>query len=338
MKLSDFDFDLPKELIAFSPVYPRNSSKMLAVLDSGILDLCFDDFIKFITPDDLLVFNDSKVIAAQLKGHINQKEFEFNLHKKIFLNIWKAFAKKTKNMHVGDEVIFGENLSAIITDINQGEVTLKFSINNPTELIDKYGKMPLPPYIKRPANESDESDYQTVYAKNLGSVAAPTAGLHFTEEIFAKFDEKKLRYCFVTLHVGAGTFLPVKTENILEHKMHSEYSEISWETANLINETKKRGGRVIVIGTTALRLLEFVALKLGEIAEFRGDNDIFITPGFNFKVADMLLTNFHLPKSTLFMLVSAFAGTDIMKQAYAHAIEKKYRFFSFGDCCLLTRK
>lgn len=338
MKLQDFDFNLPGELIAIKPVYPRDSSRMLYVKDEQILDKNFKDILKHLTNKDLIIFNNSKVIAAKLTGTIGKNIFELNLHKKISDNIWKAFAKKTKKIKIDDKIIFSNDFYAKILHNQHGELILEFNTDNADNLIEKYGKLPLPLYIKRDANKDDSQDYQTIYAEKLGSVAAPTAGLHFSQDILESLKSRNIKYDFVTLHVGAGTFLPVKVENINEHKMHSEFCEISQQTADLIKATKKEGGKVVAIGTTALRLLEYVAQEFGEIRNYQGENDIFIKPGFEFKIVDILLTNFHLPKSTLFMLVSAFVGTDIIKNAYNHAIENKYRFYSYGDCCLLNRK
>jgi len=330
MKLSDYDFHLPKELIAQSPVVPRNNSRMLIVSDS-YLNSHFNDFINLVNKDDLVVLNKSKVIPAYLEGTSNNRIITLNLHKSLGHNRWLCFAKKSKALKIGDVILFGQDLSAVICMKNFGELELEFQTNDDLySQLETYGKMPLPPYIKNYNNQT-EYDYQTVYAEDPGSVAAPTAGLHFTQEKIEELKQKAtVRY--LTLHVGAGTFLPVKTENIAEHKMHSEEFEISNELRERIIEAKSKGGRVIAVGTTSLR-----ALESGFDSPGKKSTDIFITPGYKFKVVDMLLTNFHLPKSTLFMLVCAFSGYNKMKSAYEHAIKEKYRFFSYGDCCLLSR-
>jgi S-adenosylmethionine:tRNA ribosyltransferase-isomerase len=329
MKLEDFDFDLLPELIAQTPVQPRSASRMMIVEDK-IIDAMFTNFIDKISPKDLVIMNNSKVIPAQLEGLCRNKVFHINLHKKISENSWLAFVKKAKYLNVGDEIIFGDNFSGIIGSKNFGEIKIDFnSQGNLLENLEKHGKMPLPLYIKS-FDKNTPRDYQTVYALDPGSVAAPTAGLHFTEDIL-KDIASKASIGYITLHVGAGTFLPIKVDNIADHKMHSEEFYISQDLLKQIEETKKNGGKIIAIGTTTLRALE---------SHFSGksnETNIFITPGYKFKIVDMLLTNFHLPKSTLFMLVCAFAGYEKMKNAYSHACRQKYRFFSYGDCNLLTR-
>ena len=330
MKLSDFDFNLPKNLIAQHPVYPRNSSRML-VISKEITDSHFNNFVNFVNINDLVIFNESKVIPAFLEGKFNNKTIELNLHKNVGNDFWLCFAKGSKHVNIGDKLIFGNNFSAIVRDKNYGELKLEFEYEG--EFLEKllaYGKLPLPPYIKN-YNKNTNTDYQTIYAKDPGSVAAPTAGLHFTDEIINKL-KQKADVGYLTLHVGAGTFLPVKTENISQHKMHSEEFTISDHLREKIHETKSRGGKIIAVGTTSLR-----ALESSFDAHDKKSTDIFITPGYKFKVVDMLLTNFHLPKSTLFMLVCAFSGYNKMKSAYEHAIREQYRFFSYGDCCLLSR-
>ena len=336
MHINLFDFELPKELIAYHPANPRDSSSMLVVDRENILDEQFKNIAEYLNPNDLVIFNNTKVIPAKLSGICGNNNFDMNLHKKVSDNIWRVFAKKTKKLKVGDQIEF-KSVTAKIISIDHGELLLEFSANITEELLKEIGQMPLPPYIKRESTNLDESSYQTIFAKHPGSVAAPTASLHFTKEIFAEFDQRNIQYDFLTLHIGAGTFLPVKTENIDEHIMHSEYCELSAETAELINLTKKKGGRIVAVGTTALRSLEYIAKNNVNLQKFVGENDLFITPGFEFKIVDMLLTNFHLPKTTLFMLVSAFSGLENIKKAYSYAIEKKYRFFSYGDCCLLNR-
>jgi len=329
MLLSDFDFILPKELIAQKPIEPRTHSRMLVINDKT-LDSYFNNFINFVNKNDLLILNDSKVIPAFLIGRVNEKTISINLHKKINKTDWFCFAKNSKQINAGDIIQFGFDFSATVISKNFGELMISFGPDiDLLPKLEQYGKMPLPPYIKD-YNEKTKIDYQTVYAKDPGSVAAPTAGLHFTQE-YIRALENKTNVDYLTLHVGAGTFLPVKTENIHEHKMHSESFEISDKLREKIHNTKKNGGRIIAVGTTTLRALE------SGIDNNNTATEIFITPGYKFKVVDVLLTNFHLPKSTLFMLVCAFAGYEKMRLAYEHAISSGYRFFSYGDCCLLTR-
>lgn len=336
MQLSDFDFTLPKELIAEHPVYPRHNSRML-VVGNEFYDKKFLDLSNYLTPNDLIIMNNSKVIPALLHGMVKNRSIELNLHKMIESDTWLVFAKKTKYLSVGDLIHFTDSFTCEILEINGGELKIKFNKNNTLEEITKIGKMPIPPYIKRSPEGDDLKNYQTCYAKVEGSVAAPTAGLHFSEDVFESLKKNNIKHEFITLHVGAGTFLPVKTENIKDHKMHLEYYSISAETAATINETRKKGGKILAVGTTSLRVLETVSNESGMVTAGDGETGIFIYPGYKFKIVDMLLTNFHLPKSTLFMLVSAFSGTELMKKAYQHAIEEKYRFYSYGDCCLLTR-
>ena len=335
MKTSDFDFFLPENLIASSPVEPRDAAKML-VVKNQIKDFAVKNLPDFLEEGDVMVFNNTKVIPARIFGECKGKKIEILLHKKSG-NEWAVFAKPGKKMLVGEKFIIAENFYAEIKEkLPSGEVILSFNKIGEEffSLIEKHGHTPLPPYIKREDTEKDKTTYQTVYAEHKGSVAAPTAGLHFTDELLNKIKQKGVKILFVTLHVGAGTFQPVKTENIKEHKMHSEFCTVSKDVANEINNRK---GRVIAVGTTSMRTLESVADERGILKEFSGETDIFIYPGYKFKLVDVLMTNFHLPKSTLFMLVSAFAGKEKMKQAYSHAIEKKYRFFSYGDSSLLFR-
>ena len=344
MNLSDFDFILPNALIASEPANPRDSSRLLVIASEqgergnpnqdGLLrhfiprndefqDLIYRDLPSLLHPNDLLVFNNSKVIPARLFAEFDGREFEILLHRKKGLNLWTAFVRGSKKLLVGDVLTLEKLTITIIYKHPDGEVELQLSDE---KLIEKYGHMPLPPYIKRADNANDKTTYQTVYAAHDGSVAAPTAGLHFTDELLVQIPNK----AFVTLHVGAGTFQPVKTERIEEHVMHHEWYEISRETEAAIANCKASGGRVIAVGTTSCRVLEASGGKAGS-----GETDIFIYPSYNFKVVDALLTNFHLPKSSLFMLVSALAGVDKMQAAYAHAIAQKYRFYSYGDSCLI---
>ncbi len=352
MRVDEFDFDLPESLIALHPVSPRDSAKMLVMRDGRLEDKIVTDLVEQLQSNDVLVINDTKVIPAQLKGtrirNGNEANVSFNLHKRIDKSIWAAFARPAKKLKICDRLSFGkrsetQNLQANVIDcLEGGQVELQFDISGAEldEAIKSHGAMPLPPYIglKRELEERDKQDYQTIYAKFDGAVAAPTAGLHFTNELMQRIKNKGIDIETVTLHVGAGTFLPVKVEKTTDHKMHSEWGEVSEKTINRIKQAKTRGGRIVAVGTTSLRLLESACLKTGELAPFSGDTDIFITPGFKFKAVDMLMTNFHLPRSTLFMLVSAFAGFDNMHLAYAQAIKNKYRFYSYGDSSLLFRK
>lgn len=332
MQTSLFDFALPEELIAQYPVEPRDSAKLLVVHDGFELKK-ISDLPDLLEEGDVLVFNNSKVIPARLFAG----KIEILLHKHIKDSTWQVFAKPGKKLKVGGSISFTENVTAdVIEKLPSGEVILKFS--TPPEpfrdYLEKHGSMPLPPYIRKGiAQEKDRQTYQTIYAKPEGSVAAPTAGLHFTETLFKKLHEKNIATAFVTLHVGAGTFQPVKVEDTNEHVMHVEWGEITAETATIINKAK----RVICVGTTSLRLLESAADESGRVAEWQGDTNIFITPGYRFKRCDILMTNFHLPKSTLFMLVSAFAGLEKMKAAYQFAIKQRLRFYSYGDACLLFK-
>lgn len=340
MKVDDFDFELPREVIAQRPVSPRDASKLLRV-DADLSDHIFKDLPDLLHEGDLLVINNTRVIPARLKGKRGEANVEVTLHKHEGDGTWIAFAKGAKKLKPGQVITFDNDFSADVVAKDGGEVTLKFSCAGAAlmEALEAHGGMPLPPYIKREglADERDKSDYQTIFAKEEGAVAAPTAGLHFTPDLFEKLEAKGVRKAYVTLHVGAGTFLPVKVDDIKDHKMHAEFGVVPQETVDLVNETRVRGGRVIAVGTTSLRLLESAAPKVGELSAFEGDTDIFITPGYEFKIVDMLTTNFHLPRSTLFMLVSAFAGFERMKKAYSYAIEKGYRFYSYGDGSLLSR-
>lgn len=344
--LADYDFDLPEELIALRPLRPRPASKML-VADGAITDAIVADLPNFLRAGDLLVFNNTKVIPARLFGQRFREtnhgsgiaNIEVTLIERTSLGAWKSLAKPTKRLKEGDVITFSDTLSAEVTAKDGGEVSLMFNqTGQALDLaIENTGQMPLPPYIaaKRPADLQDMTDYQTVFASRIGAVAAPTASLHFDGGLLERLAVKGVQSTEVTLHVGAGTFLPVKVENIANHKMHSEWGEVSESAADAINRTIKAGGRVIPVGTTALRLIETAAVRHGEMAAWTGDTDIFIRPGYEFKVTDGLMTNFHLPKSTLMMLVAALVGYDRIKEIYSHAIENEYRFFSYGDSSLL---
>ena len=350
MKTADFDFDLPEDRIALRPAEPRDSARLLVVQDGNLSDHTIRDLPGFLRPGDALVFNDTRVIPARLSG-VRERigpdgetltvAVEATLHHRDAPDQWSAFMKPGKRLKAGDRIVF-QTLTATVTDKSEdGLVTLRFDVAGPAldEAIRSVGVMPLPPYIaaKRPEDDRDLSDYQTVFAEHDGSVAAPTAGLHFTPALLEAVRASGVSTHAVTLHVGAGTFLPVKADDTSDHRMHSEWGEVSADTAAALNAVRARGGRIVCVGTTSLRLLESAATPDGVIHPFHGDTAIFITPGYRFRAADVLITNFHLPKSTLFMLVSAFAGLETMKTAYAHAIADGYRFYSYGDGSLLFR-
>lgn len=341
MKTSDFYYDLPKELIAQTPLEPRDSSRLL-VLDREKQTLehkHFYDIIDYLNEGDLLVANDSRVLPARIYGIKDETgaKVEFLLLKQVANNRWETLCKPGKKAKVGAKFSFGNGiLRATVVDVkDDGNRIVDFDCEeNFFTTLDKIGQMPLPPYIT--AELKDKERYQTVYSHELGSAAAPTAGLHFTTELMDRIKAKGVKIAYVTLHVGLGTFRPVKVDDVTKHKMHSEHYEVPEETAKLINETKKNGGRVIAVGTTSCRTLESVAAMYREIKPCEGFTDIFIYPGFEFKVLDGLITNFHLPESTLIMLVSAFAGYDFIMNAYKEAVKEKYRFFSFGDAMFIS--
>ncbi|MBK5571029.1 tRNA preQ1(34) S-adenosylmethionine ribosyltransferase-isomerase QueA [Ensifer sp. SSB1] len=359
MRVDLFDFDLPETSIALRPASPRDSARMLVVRpdgtdvlsDQGVLDLP-----SFLKAGDALVFNDTKVIPAQLEGIRRRGEeittpVSLTLHMRTAPDCWKAFARPARRLKIGDRIAFGHGgtscllgtLDATVEEKGDaGEVTLRFDLSGPSldGAIMAVGHIPLPPYIasKRAEDAQDRADYQTMYAREEGAVAAPTAGLHFTDRLFAKLDEAGIERHFVTLHVGAGTFLPVKADDTDDHVMHQEIGHVDARTAERLNAVKARGGRIVCVGTTSLRLIESATLEDGTVKPWSGPTGIFITPGYRFRAVDMLMTNFHLPKSTLFMLVSAFSGLETMRAAYTHAIETGYRFYSYGDASLLFRK
>ncbi len=341
MKTSLFHFDLPPDLIADAPASPRESARVLHVLPDGTTaEARVSDLPDLLRAGDLLVFNDTKVIPARLFGTRGRAAVELTLFKQIAASDWEALVKNARRLHVGDEIVFDGGLSAIVLDKTaSGPVVVRFNASGAelTQLLNAVGTMPLPPYIKRPrgGRDSDKADYQTIFATHAGAVAAPTAGLHFTADLMRRLERKGIDKTFITLHVGGGTFLPVKTDDTDDHRMHAEYGVITDEAARKINDAKRAGRRVIPVGTTALRLLESAADDAGYVRPFCADTRIFITPGYAFKCADALWTNFHLSESTLFMLVCAFAGLDVMKRAYAHARKRRYRFFSYGDACLI---
>lgn len=359
MRVELFDFDLPEENIALRPANPRDSARFLVVRPDAtpvLADHRVSELAEFLKPGDALVFNDTKVIPAQLEGIRHREgaggqQVSATLHMRSEPDVWKAFAKPGKRIKIGDRIEFGHSaetcqLGSLMATVEEkgegGEVTLRFDLSGPAldEAIMSVGHIPLPPYIaaKRAEDEKDRQDYQTIYAREEGAVAAPTAGLHFTPDLFAKLDGAGIERHFVTLHVGAGTFLPMKVDDTVDHKMHQEIGYVSAETAEKLNAVKARGGRIVCVGTTSLRLIESAAVEDGTIKPWSGPTGIFITPGYRFKAVDMLMTNFHLPKSTLFMLVSAFCGLETMQDAYAHAIKTGYRFYSYGDSSLLFRK
>ena len=344
MRVDLFDFDLPEDRIALRPVSPKHAAKQLVVNapnSNDLIDQTVWDFPDYLTDKDLIVFNDTKVLPSYLFAKRGEMNTEVNLHKRVSPVEWLAFAKKTKRLKAGDTLSFGEGeLTATITEKHDGgEILLKFDVKagELEPALEEIGQMPLPPYIaaRRAVDNKDEDDYQTMFAKREGAVAAPTASLHFTPELMRKIADKNIKTAKVTLHVGAGTFLPVKADDTDDHKMHAEWGEVSNEVAELVNNTHKQGGRVIAVGTTVLRILESASDGTGTTHPFSDDTSIFITPGYKFRCVDILMTNFHLPKSTLFMLVSAFAGTDARKSTYNHAIENHYRFYSYGDSSLL---
>ncbi|MCW9036015.1 MAG: tRNA preQ1(34) S-adenosylmethionine ribosyltransferase-isomerase QueA [Rhodospirillales bacterium] len=343
LNVDQFDFDLPQVNIAQQQMVPRDRARMLLVNSDGFEDKGVLDLAEQLEPGDLMVFNDTKVIPARLQGKRGQAKMEVTLHKRDESDVWRVFARPARKLKIDDVIDFAEGFSAqVIAKGEAGETTLKFDRGGEAlmEALEAHGGMPLPPYIKREglADGEDKIDYQTVFAKEKGAVAAPTAGLHFTPRLIETLDKRGVEGTTVTLHVGAGTFLPVKVDTVADHKMHSEWGCVGQETVDLINKTKATGNKVIAVGTTSMRLLESATDAQGTVHPFEGDTDIFITPGYKFGVVDRLLTNFHLPKSTLFMLVSAFAGMERMKKAYEHAIQSDYRFYSYGDCCLLTKE
>ena len=346
MQLSDFDFHLPEQLIATRPAVPRSSAKLLVSRPGGIVDSQVTELASFLEPGDRLVFNDTKVIPARLTGQRHRVSAQGATSAKIEVTLleprengrWLALLKPLKKIAEGEEVVFSDRLKARLVEKSDGQGLLEFDLTGESfeAELDQAGMMPLPPYIaaKRATDAQDKTDYQTVFAKHSGAVAAPTASLHFDDSVLASLKVRGVDMSFVTLHVGAGTFLPVKVEDVKTHKMHAEWGRVSEEAAAEIAETKAKGGRVIPVGTTALRLIESAG-RSGAIAPWEGETDIFIYPGFDFHVADALMTNFHLPKSTLMMLVSALAGQDRIKDVYAHAISNEYRFFSYGDSSIL---
>ena len=339
MKVDQFDFDLPTDRIALRPARPRDSARMLVVERGRLSDHHVADLADLLRPGDVLVFNDTRVIPAQLEGTRGAAKVGVTLHKRAGLRSWWAFVRNAKRVRDGDVVEFGHGVSAIAVERDDsGTIRFDFAGDEPVErLLERAGHMPLPPYIasKRPTDDIDTVDYQTMFARHAGAVAAPTAALHFTEAMIAALDARGVLRETLTLHVGAGTFLPVKVEDTADHRMHAEWGRIDRPTADRLNAARASGGRLIAVGTTSLRLIESAARDDGRVEAFEGDTAIFITPGYAFRAVDGLMTNFHLPRSTLFMLVSALMGLDTMQAAYAHAIADHYRFYSYGDASLL---
>lgn len=349
MKLSDFDFDLPEGLIATRPAKPRSSARLLVARGTEIEDKRVTDLLDVLEAGDRLVLNDTRVIPARLSGTRHRDSAQGPVRASIEVTLlepkadgtWGALLKPLKKVKDGEDIVFSDCLTATVVSRDEGQASIRFNLTGDDfdAALNEAGAMPLPPYIAalRAPDAQDKEDYQTVWAKNTGAVAAPTASLHFDDDLLAALRAKGVEFTYVTLHVGAGTFLPVKVDDISEHKMHSEWGQVTEEAAAQINATKAAGGRVIPVGTTALRLIESAATDQG-IAPWEGPTDIFITPGFTFRVADALMTNFHLPKSTLMMLVSALLGVEEIRAVYDHAVTNGYRFFSYGDASLLIPK
>lgn len=339
MKVDLFDFDLPPERIALRPAVPRDTARLLVLDGEATRDLIMRDLPGQLRAGDCLVFNDTRVIPAQLEGRRGDAAIGATLHKREGARRWRAFIRNAKRLRDGDVIDFGNGVTATASErADDGSFALDFAGHDPVELLlERAGRMPLPPYIaaKRPTDAQDASDYQTMFAAEPGAVAAPTAALHFTPGLIDALDAAGIAHETLTLHVGAGTFLPVKAEDTVDHRMHAEWGRIDAATAGRLNAVRSQGGRVIAVGTTSLRLIESAVGEDGAIAPFEGDTAIFITPGYRFRGIDGLITNFHLPRSTLFMLVSALMGRERMKDAYAHAIENGYRFYSYGDASLL---
>ena len=342
MDISLFDYELSEDLIAQKPCYPRDNSRLLNCIEKVSEDLKFKDLPKILNPGDVLVINNTKVIPSRLFGKRDEVNIEVTLHLKVKRNLWRAFIKPGRKCKIGEIIIFKNNLKAkLIKKFVQGDVLLEFNKGDQNLLnaVNHQGEMPLPPYIKRKIKSNDDKEnYQTIFADLDGAVAAPTAGLHFTGKLINQLQKKGILLAPITLHVGAGTFLPVKVNNIFDHKMHKEWGSLGKITAEIINDAIANNKRIISVGTTSLRILETIAkTNNGKIKPWSGFTDLFITPGFKFKIVNLLITNFHLPKSTLLMLVSAFHGRDNIFKKYQYAITQKYRFFSYGDSCIFSR-
>ncbi len=342
MDISLFDYELSEDLIAQKPCYPRDNSRLLNCIEKVSEDLKFKDLPKILNPGDVLVINNTKVIPSRLFGKRHEVNIEVTLHLKVKRNLWRAFIRPGRKCKIGEIIIFKNNLKAkLIEKFIQGDVLLEFNKGDQNLLnaVNHQGEMPLPPYIKRKTKSNDDKEnYQTIFADLDGAVAAPTAGLHFTENLIKQLRSKGVLFAPITLHVGAGTFLPVKVNNIFDHKMHKEWGSVSEVSADIINNAIANNKRIISVGTTSLRILETIAkINNGKIKSWSGFTDLFITPGFKFRIVNLLITNFHLPKSTLLMLVSAFHGRDNIFKKYQYAITQKYRFFSYGDSCIFSR-
>ena len=342
MDISLFDYELSEDLIAQKPCYPRDNSRLLNCIEEVSEDLKFKDLPNILNPGDVLVINNTKVIPSRLFGKRDEVNIEVTLHLKVKRNLWRAFIKPGRKCKIGEIIIFKNNLKAkLIEKFVQGDVLLEFNKGDQNLLnaVNHQGEMPLPPYIKRKIKSNDDKEnYQTIFADLDGAVAAPTAGLHFTGKLINQLQKKGVLFAPITLHVGAGTFLPVKVNNIFDHKMHKEWGSVGKITAEIINDAIANNKRIISVGTTSLRILETIAkTNNGKIKPWSGFTDLFITPGFKFKIVNLLITNFHLPKSTLLMLVSAFHGRDNIFKKYQYAITQKYRFFSYGDSCIFSR-
>ena len=341
MRTQDFDFALPEALIAQRPARPRDSARLLAV-GRTLEDRVVRELPALLNPGDLLVFNDTRVLPARLVGRRGEAKVEVTLLKQLGPARWQALARPARKLKAGDDIAFDAGLSARVDAKGEaGEVTLAFQAPDAEllALLERAGGMPLPPYIRQGRGDAeDRADYQTVYARTVGAVAAPTAGLHFTPALIEALENRGVAQAFVTLHVGAGTFLPVKTEDPRDHRLHAEWGEVPATTVAAVDAAKRRGGRVVAVGTTSLRLLESAARLDGVLAPFQGETELFILPGYRFRIVERLLTNFHLPRSSLFMLVAAFAGVERIRDAYAHAVAERYRFYSYGDATLLTRE
>jgi S-adenosylmethionine:tRNA ribosyltransferase-isomerase len=338
MRVDLFDFDLPPERIAERPMQPREAARLLRLSAAGLEDRHVGDLPALLRPDDLLVFNDTRVIPARLHGERGAVKVEVLLHQRLADGRWSVFARPGKRLRPGDTIRFAEGFGAVVEEKrDSGEVVLRFSLDGEafSAALEQHGEMPLPPYIRRAQDAADRQDYQTVFAARDGAVAAPTAGLHFTPALLEHLTARGIETLTVTLHVGAGTFQPVKADDTEAHRMHAEYGEISADSAGRLNAARAAGRRIVACGTTSLRVLESAADASRRFAPFADETRIFITPGYQFRGVDALITNFHLPRSTLFMLVSALMGLERMQQAYAHAIRTGYRFFSYGDACLL---
>lgn len=341
MRVADFDFDLPETLIAQHPARPRDSARLLRIEPDRLVDDWIAHLAKLLNPGDLLIFNNTRVLPARLAARRGEAAVDITLHQQTNDDVWRAFARPARKCRIGDVLTFAGPLHAEVIERGEhGEIALRFSLGG-KDLIGQircHGRMPLPPYIKRqgPSGAADDRDYQTLFAEKDGAVAAPTASLHFTPDLMDALERSDIRRAFITLHVGAGTFLPVRSDDTDDHRMHAEQFEVGSSTVAAVEATRARGGRVIAVGTTVLRTLEAAADVDGRLQAGIGETRLFITPGYRFRVVDGLLTNFHLPRSTLFMLVAAFSGLERMRGAYDHAIREGYRFFSYGDACLLS--